>query len=66
MEELKRCPFCGGRAKINSRKMFYQFPFSRKPNVGLYWGECQTCFADGQASWTIEGAIRNWNRRVVE
>lgn len=50
--ELKPCPFCGGKAKIN------------KIEQGrLYEVECQYCYANVYDD-TIEGAVEYWNRRT--
>lgn len=50
--ELKPCPFCGGKAKIN------------KIEQGrLYEVECQYCYANVYDD-TIDDVIEYWNRRT--
>lgn len=50
-QELKPCPFCGGKAKIN------------KEARHLYEVECQNCYANVYDD-TAEGAVEYWNRRT--
>lgn len=50
MEELKRCPFCGGEAKIEGYKIF--------------WATCKECTTETKVFDTKEEAIEAWNRRV--
>jgi Lar family restriction alleviation protein len=50
MEELKKCPFCGGEAKI--------------VGYSLFWIVCKECFAETDAFDTKIEAIKAWNRRV--
>ena len=61
MNDLKRCPFCGGEARIK--------PFRTWDNqhhcMGLkYYVECQSCFIDGPGfHWTQQDAADAWNKR---
>ena len=71
MEELKKCPFCGGEAGV---KMEY------KHNIGwTIWCECKKCYAEssgycpdltnknialGNIEKSKKLAIEAWNRRV--
>lgn len=73
MEELKRCPFCGGEAKLK---------MECKHDVGwTIWCECTKCYAKStgycpelskkdKALNNIDtcknAAIKAWNRRVEE
>lgn len=56
MEELSRCPFCGGEAEYND-------------NVTHHWGldvpgvECLSCGVRNFAN-TKEEAVSAWNRRT--
>jgi len=50
MKELKRCPFCGGEAKIEGYKIF--------------WATCKECTTETKVFDTKEEAIEAWNRRV--
>lgn len=52
MEELKKCPFCGGEAKI--------------VGYSLFWIVCEECLAETAGFATKEEAIKAWNRRVEE
>lgn len=56
MEELKKCPFCGGEAKIY--KLF--------DYISKYRVECTYCDMYTSAYATKEEAIEAWNRRVEE
>jgi hypothetical protein len=57
-EELKNCPFCGGRAELNSRK-----------NIGhdnaQWWVHCAipTCYSIGPKCLGPESAVLIWNNR---
>lgn len=50
MAELKPCPFCGGRAKLNG--------FTR------FWVQCEQCEANTRMHWSMDGAEELWNNRV--
>lgn len=52
MEELKKCPFCGGEAKI--------------VGYSLFWIVCEECLTETAGFATKEEAIKAWNRRVEE
>lgn len=52
MEDLKKCPFCGGKAEIVGYKIF--------------WVICKECTAETKSFDTREEAIEAWNRRVKE
>lgn len=72
-KELKKCPFCGGEAKIK---------MERKNNVGwTIWCECEKCYAKAEgycpSMQNADNALKNintckinaikaWNRRVEE
>lgn len=62
MEELKKCPFCGGEAKLNER--FRPGVANRK----MYWVSCKKCGAT-QPYHSVAGyrkkvgAIGAWNTR---
>lgn len=68
MEELKKCPFCGGEAKLF---------MNHKKITGLtLWCECQSCYAkttgycpkDDLESFEQckELALKAWNRSIEE
>lgn len=58
MEELKPCPFCGGKAAIQTHKFF-----------GLqntYGVVCLDCYAQTRQFYdTEEEAAKAWNRRAT-
>ena len=61
MEELKPCPFCGGKAYMKTiqakRRMFTKakdYPYIR----------CVICHTSTAACFTEEEAIEAWNARV--
>ena len=59
MEELKRCPFCGGEVHVHEH-IFHKLPST----FGI---ECDVCGAmtNGFYSYRAE-AIAAWNRRVTQ
>jgi Lar family restriction alleviation protein len=56
MEELKKCPFCGGEAIL-----YKSFDYVNKCRV-----ECTNCNICTQNYDTKGEAIEAWNRRVKE
>lgn len=50
MEELKKCPFCGGDAKLIGNKN--------------HWVFCKGCLGESQTFETVEEAIKAWNNRI--
>ena len=54
-EDLKPCPFCGGKAKIKKDCCF---------GGDIYFVECQHCIARGPGERLKYEAIAAWNRRV--
>lgn len=66
-QELKPCPFCGGKAKIQTIRT------NTIPTHAKHYCYCKKCFAAGQAFSDYENdgssvfkAISAWNRRVEE
>lgn len=57
MEELKRCPFCGGESELNAEQYH--------PAMSACWVvRCLECFSHGAVLGSPDGAIKAWNRRV--
>ena len=56
MEELKKCPFCGGEAEI-----YKSFDY-----VSKYRVECTKCEMYSQNYNKLEEAIEAWNSRVED
>lgn len=54
--ELKPCPFCGGKAEL----------YASKVADGLRWVTCTECYASGEPCDDTESAIRAWNRRAKD
>jgi len=57
-EELKSCPFCGGKAQVYGSE-----------NESYYWVGCETgCDVNPQTAVhkTKSEAIKVWNKRVTE
>lgn len=52
MEELKPCPFCGGK-RVNVAEI-----------AGSFFAVCGTCGAQGKQKVTIMDAVETWNRRA--
>ena len=62
MDKLKPCPFCGGKAKLNTNS-------SRITSFAYCY--CRKCLASGHFAYDEKGngkyifeAIEAWNRRV--
>ena len=55
MDELKRCPFCGGSAFIPKRKVGGDL---------LPWVFCENCGVETEYCETVEEAIKAWNMRA--
>jgi Lar family restriction alleviation protein len=55
VEELKKCPFCGGEAKIYTMD-----------SCKLEMVVCIVCKAHSALCYSEEEAIEAWNRRVGE
>ena len=65
MDELKCCPFCGGKAAV--RKSTWIAPEAgREYGHGSYFVMCDTCLTSGNNYGTEEKAIASWNRRVCD
>ncbi len=59
MEELKKCPFCGGEAKLNITRGF-------KREVIAAFVYCTKCGV-GTLSYTLAKTAKEaWNRRAEE
>lgn len=58
MSELKRCPFCGGKAEVRSRCNDYE-----TDNFVMHFARCNNCKAE--SAWCREEteAIKAWNTR---
>lgn len=56
MEELKRCPFCGGKAET----------VGGKTEEEVAWVYCKQCYAESGTYKTKALAIQAWNRRTNE
>ncbi len=63
MSELKPCPFCGGKARIN-KNSFYEDK-TKGFTDHSYGVECLDCFTQSfQFYKTEEQAVKDWNRRA--
>jgi len=51
MEELRKCPFCGGEARVKSSLL-------------NHWVICLKCGAETEIKLCKKEAIAAWNRRV--
>lgn len=62
MDELKPCPFCGGKAAISETK----FNFETDP-YAEYGVLCEVCRCELKSGFSSrKTAIRAWNRRVED
>ena len=59
MNELKKCPFCGGEAETYSYDMFDGY----QGDLAVWRVQCCQCRAIIQRK-TREKAIADWNRRA--
>ena len=57
MDELKKCPFCGGEAETRDLKDF-------DGKVIMASVVCKQCEAKTKQYGTIDAAIKAWNNRV--
>ena len=65
MNELKPCPFCGGKAELISHR-----PYASPSGITDYYVKCGTegctlCLG-GLCFTSQEETVRAWNRRVKE
>lgn len=57
MNELKPCPFCGGKPFISAKLPY----FGEEPTLAVV---CEQCNASSKHKTDKEEAIKLWNRRV--
>ena len=57
MEELRKCPFCGGEAGIASESAAYSI---------MYFVMCRKCMGRSGYTPSPAEAIVAWNRRVTQ
>lgn len=62
MDELKPCPFCGGKAKL---KIIYSDAIAMMEKITWHKISCTKCDCKIERFDVIE-AIEAWNRRVSE
>ena len=67
MDELKPCPFCGGKAQIRymgngSGPFGYTSNILMRSKPGFVW--CLSCEVATPKRSTVSRAIIKWNRRV--
>jgi len=60
MEELKPCPFCGGKAKM----MYAYRGYDEMMYAYQCWARCKKCGAEMAGAMLKSNAIKRWNRRV--
>ena len=63
-EELRPCPFCGGKGEVDSKLRDGYKDFLKDPDANAYFVVCRSCAADGPWSKSESGARRMWNMRV--
>ena len=62
-DELKPCPFCGGKAPIVVKEV--QYPDT--PHARTWYAvECNACDAVGDGDLSESGAVEKWNTRPGE
>ena len=62
-EELKPCPFCGGKATIRRTEALTDTNTSREHGYGGYFAMCEKCMTSGNNYTTEEICAEHWNRR---
>lgn len=62
--EVEKCPFCGGKAVLDSvlRDGYEKCPDD--PDARAYFYRCMSCAAQGGWSKRQGGALRCWNVRI--
>lgn len=60
MNELRHCPYCGGKGIIN--KIEWTF---KKDRFDTYAIICKKCMTSTKGYFSREEAIRNWNDRKI-
>ena len=68
---LKRCPFCGGEARIRTEQVSYwdqscfdSDEYSNENEIKIaYYAECIKCYSRTGSRRTAEDAEKTWNRR---
>ena len=60
MDELKPCPFCGGKAKLIKRKLKTGF-YARG---GTYYVHCTRCLVRTETNKNVNLVIYEWNKRI--
>lgn len=58
MNELKKCPFCGGEARLHSRCNYIE-----TGNETMYFVKCNECKTESTWCYKKEKAIKAWNTR---
>lgn len=60
-DELKPCPFCGGKARVED---------DQNPTIRFvpdyYWVLCMKCGAASEYMKREKAAIKRWNRRAIK
>ncbi|MBQ9432952.1 MAG: Lar family restriction alleviation protein [Synergistaceae bacterium] len=65
MSELKRCPFCGGKASVRQITPLTGGT-SREFGYGGYFVMCDWCMTSSNNYSTEQVAADHWNRRVLD
>ena len=65
MNDLKPCPFCGGKAQEKFVKRPGLFPTLKFPyTTHTVYIRCEVCLASSGVRFVREEAIEAWNRRA--
>lgn len=65
VDEMKPCPFCGGKPMLDIWEMIPWEKYNLTPNDGKWYSVyCDECFSEGSHELTKEEAIKKWNKRV--
>lgn len=62
---LRKCPFCGGTAVVESWEMSSYEKLNIDSVDGMFYqGWCDDCQSSGPTCLTLEDAIKSWNQRI--
>ena len=66
-QQLKPCPYCGGKAKLKTKRKNYSLNIgaNKAHAVSERFIRCETCHARTQARGKIVNLVNAWNMGIV-